>query len=125
VFGEGRELPWVKGGESESVVAVGSRFARGVLSEAPLVGEQWSRWWTRKKRRQVMASKGVKTESGGELLLLLGAGLGLTAFGAGLFFYDGLPPFGEAVQVWRKPVVTLSSFGAAGAMFSGALYGLD
>jgi hypothetical protein len=59
------------------------------------------------------------------LLLLLGAGLGLTAVGAGVFLYRGLPPFGEAVQVWRKPLATLGSFGAAGAMFSGALYGID
>ncbi|KAK4129760.1 hypothetical protein N657DRAFT_588019 [Parathielavia appendiculata] len=125
VFPEGKELPWVGGKDCESVVGVGARFARGVLGEVPLIGEQWTRWWAGRKRRQVMASKGIRTKSGGDLLLLLGAGLGLTAISAGVFFYRGLPPFGEGVQVWRKPVVTLSSFGAAGAMFSGALYGLD
>jgi hypothetical protein len=49
----------------------------------------------------------------------------VAAVSAGVFFYRGLPRFGEAVQVWRKPTVTLSAFGAAGAMFSGAMYGLD
>jgi hypothetical protein len=67
----------------------------------------------------------VKAASSGGLLLLLGAGLGVAAVSAGVFFYRGLPRFGEAVQVWRKPMVTLSAFGAAGAMFSGAMYGLE
>ncbi|KAK3299931.1 outer mitochondrial membrane transport complex protein-domain-containing protein [Chaetomium fimeti] len=125
VFPEGRMLPWVEEGQDVSAVAVGMRFVRGVLGEVPLVGEYWSQWWTARKKREVLASRGAKVGSSGDLLLFLGAGLGLTAMGAGAFFYRGLPPFGEAVQVWRKPVVSLSSFGAAGAMFSGALYGID
>ncbi|KAK4100754.1 hypothetical protein N658DRAFT_472870 [Parathielavia hyrcaniae] len=125
VFPAGGELPWVEGGETQSAIGVGARFARGVLAEVPVIAEQWTRWWAGRNRRQVMASKGPRTQGGGDVLLPLGAGLGLTAVGAGVFFYRGLPPFGEAVQVWRKPVVTLSSFGAAGAMFSGAFYGLD
>lgn len=96
------------------------RFARGVMAEVPLVGEQWSRWWTGRKNREVLRSKGLKTSAGGGLLVLLGAGLGVAVVGAGVFFYRGLPPFGAAVQVWRKPVVTLSSLGAAGALFAGA-----
>jgi hypothetical protein len=96
-----------------------------VLGEVPLVGELWSRWWTARKMSQVLGGQGTQTRSGGDLLLLLGAGLGLAAVSAGAFFYRSLPPFGEAVQVWRKPVVTLSSLGAAGALFSGAFYGVD
>ncbi|EAQ93714.1 hypothetical protein CHGG_01949 [Chaetomium globosum CBS 148.51] len=125
VFPKERALPWAEEEQSASAVAVGMRFVRGVLGEVPLVGERWSQWWTARKRREVLASKGVKSEPSGDLLMFLGAGLGLTAMGAGVFFYRGLPPFGAAVQVWRKPMVSLSSFGAAGAMFSGALYGID
>lgn len=125
VFSEGRALPWVGEGEGASAVGVAGRFARGVLCEVPGVGAQWSRWWTARKKGEVLASSGVKAASSGGLLLLLGAGLGVVAVGAGVFFYRGLPRFGEAVQVWRKPMVTLSAFGAAGAMFSGAMYGLD
>ncbi|KAH6853313.1 outer mitochondrial membrane transport complex protein-domain-containing protein [Chaetomium sp. MPI-CAGE-AT-0009] len=125
VFPEGRTLPWVEDEQGASVVAVGMRFVRGVLGEVPWVGEHWSQWWMARKKREVLASRGVKAGPSGDLLLLLGAGLSLTAMGAGVFFYRGLPPFGAAVQVWRKPVVSLSSFGAAGAMFSGALYGID
>ncbi|AEO53097.1 hypothetical protein MYCTH_2293977 [Thermothelomyces thermophilus ATCC 42464] len=127
----GKLLPWADGGAqasasaSASASAVALRFVRAVMAEVPLVGEWWSRWWTARKKREVLASKGAKPAPSNDLLLLLGAGLGLTVVGAGVFFYRGLPPFGEAVQVWRKPVVGLSSFGAAGAMFSGALYGLD
>lgn len=126
VFPEGRTLPWVVEEEQGvSAVTVGMRFVRGVLAEVPLLGEHWSRWWTARKKREVLASRGVEPEPSGDLLLVLGAGLGLTAMSAGVFFYRGLPPFGAAVQVWRKPVVSLSSFGAAGAMFSGALYGIN
>ncbi|KAH6651201.1 outer mitochondrial membrane transport complex protein-domain-containing protein [Chaetomium tenue] len=125
VFPKGRALPWVEEEQGASAVAVGMRFVRGVLGEVPLVGERWSQWWTARKRREVLASKGVKPEPSGDLLMFLGVGLGLTAMGAGVFFYRGLPPFGAAVQVWKKPVVSFSSFGAAGAMFSGALYGID
>jgi hypothetical protein len=127
VFPEGGELPWVEAGEGPgtSAVEVGGRFARGVLCEVPGIGAQWSRWWTARKKGEVLASRGVKGPSSGGLLLLLGAGLGVAAVSAGVFFYRGLPRFGEAVQVWRKPMVTLSAFGAAGAMFSGAMYGLE
>jgi hypothetical protein len=125
VFPKGRALPWVEEEQGVSAMAVGMRFVRGVLGEVPLLGEHWSQWWTARKKKEVLASRGVKPEPSGDLLLFLGAGLGLTAMGAGVFFYRGLPPFGAAVQVWRKPVVSLSSFGAAGAMFSGALYGID
>ncbi|SPQ17757.1 5b167baf-9e21-4560-af0f-6a3f10846933 [Thermothielavioides terrestris] len=125
VFPEGRTLPWAQEKAACSAVAVGMRFVRGVLGEVPLVGELWSRWWTARKMSQVLGGQGTQTRSGGDLLLLLGAGLGLAAVSAGAFFYRSLPPFGEAVQVWRKPVVTLSSLGAAGALFSGAFYGVD
>ncbi|KAK4153312.1 Metaxin-1 [Chaetomidium leptoderma] len=125
VFAEGMVLPWAEGEASGSAVAVGTRFARAVLCDVPLIGAQWSRWWTARKKRQVLASRGVKTGSSGTLLLLAGTGLAAMAASAGIFFYRGLPPFGEAVQVWRKPITTLSGLGAAGAMFSGALYGVD
>lgn len=120
VFPEGRELPWVTEGAQDRAVEVGMRFVRGVMAEVPLAGEQWSRWWMGRKNREVLRSKGVKTNAGGGLLVLLGVGLGVAAVGSGVFFYRGLPPFGAAVQVWRKPVVTLSSLGAAGALVAGA-----
>ncbi|GAB1309995.1 hypothetical protein MFIFM68171_00205 [Madurella fahalii] len=130
VFGSGvKELPWVEekeeGGQSASVVKVGARFARGVLAEVPWLGEQWCGWWAARKKRQERKRRGLKTGSSGDLLLFSGIGMTLMAVGAGVFFYRGLPPFGAAVQLWRKPVVTLSSLGAAGAMFSGAFYGMD
>ncbi|KAH6633980.1 Tom37 C-terminal domain-containing protein [Chaetomium sp. MPI-SDFR-AT-0129] len=125
VFPDGRELSWTEGRkDTQGGSTVGLRFVRGVLWEVPVVGEWWSRWWTTRKKREVFNSKGVKTGSGGDLLLFLGTSLGLASLGAGIFMYRGLPPFGEAVQVWKRPAVTLSSFGAAGAMFSGALYGV-
>ncbi len=118
VFAEGMVLPWAEA--EKSVVGVGARFARGVASEVPLVGELWARWWAGRKKREVSG----RSETGGGLRLLLGAGLGLAAVGAGAFFYRGLPPFGAALQVWRRPAATLSSLGAAGAIFSGAFYGV-
>ena len=132
VLGEGetkKELPWVAAedvsGVSVGVVGVAARFVRGVMGEVPWIGEQWSRWWTARKKREVMTARGKKIEPSGDLLLFAGAGLAAAFASAGIFFYRGLPPFGEAVQVWRKPVVSLSSFGAAGAILSGAFYGLD
>lgn len=110
---------------STSAWAVTLRFARAVIAEVPLVGEWWTRRWTARKKREVLMSRGQKPAPSNDLLLVLGAGLGLTALGAGVFFYRGLPPFGEAVQAWRRPAVALSGFGAAGAMFSEAWYGLD
>ncbi|KAL2259755.1 hypothetical protein VTK26DRAFT_6459 [Humicola hyalothermophila] len=122
--GKKKELPWVEVRSVSGAVAVASRFVRGLMSEVPWIGEQWSWWWTARKKREVMAARGKPIESsGGELLFLAGAGLAVAAASAGVFFYRGLLPFGEAVQVWRKPVVTLSSFGAAGAILSGALHG--
>ncbi len=118
VFAEGRVLPWAEKGDS--AVDVGARFARAVACEVPLVGELWARWWAGRKKREVSGRSGT----GGGLRLLLGAGLGLAAVGAGAFFYRGLPPFGAALQVWRRPAATLSSLGAAGAIFSGAFYGV-
>ena len=118
VFAETRVLPWVEA--EETVIGVGARFARGVACEVPLVGELWAQWWAGRKKREVSGRSGT----GGGLRLLLGAGLGLAAVGAGAFFYRGLPPFGAALQVWRKPAATLSSLGAAGAIFSGAFYGV-
>ncbi|KAK3905082.1 mitochondrial isoleucyl-tRNA synthetase [Staphylotrichum tortipilum] len=121
----GRSLPWAEGAEGDRALAVGARFARGVLGEVPVLGELWAQWWTVRKKRQVLASRGVRItmRAWRDILLVLGAGLGLTAVGAGVVFYRSLPPFGEAVQVWRRSVlgVTLSSFGAAGAMFAGAI----
>lgn len=118
-------LPWAEeDGQSRSAVAVGVRFARGVLAEVPWLGEQWCRWWAARKRRQERKRRGLETGPSGDLLLFSGIGAALMAVGASIFFYRGLPPFGAPVQIWRKPMVTLSSFGAAGAVLSGALYGL-
>lgn len=125
VFPEGRTLPWAEEKAAGTAAAVGLRFARGVLGEVPLVGEFWSRWWTARQMNWVLAKRGAKIRSGGDMLLLVGVGLGLAAVSAGAFLYRALPPFGEAVQVWRKPVVTLGSLGAAGALFSGAFYGVE
>ncbi|KAK3309502.1 Tom37 C-terminal domain-containing protein [Chaetomium strumarium] len=125
VFPKGRTLPWAEDKAGMAAAVVVTRFARGALCEVPWIGEYWSQWWTAKKRRQVLAARGMKNGSSSGMLLLLEAGLGMALVGAGAFFYRGLPPFGEAVQVWRRPLGTLSGLGAAGAIFSGALYGLD
>lgn len=131
VFGAGvKALPWAaveeeEDGQSRSAVKLGVRFARGVLAEVPWLGEQWCGWWAARKKRQERKRRGLETAPSGDLFLFSGVGMALMAVGAGIFFYRGLPPFGAAVQLWRKPVVTLSSLGAAGAMFSGAFYGMD
>jgi hypothetical protein len=125
VFPEGRTLPWAENKAGMTAAVVGTRFARGVLGDVPWIGEYWGPWWTAKKKRQVLAARGIKSGSRGDMLLVLGAGLSLTLVGAGAFFYRSLPPFGEAVQVWRRPLGTLGGLGAAGAIFSGALYGLE
>ncbi|KXX83120.1 Metaxin-1 [Madurella mycetomatis] len=130
VFGAGaKALPWVaeeeEDGQSRSAVTLGARFARGVLAEVPWLGEQWCGWWVARKKRQERKRRGLETIPSGDLLLFSGVGMALMAVGAGIFFYRGLPPFGAAVQLWRKPVMTLGSLGAAGAMFSGAFYGMD
>lgn len=118
-------LPWAEGAAGGSVAAVAARFLRGVMAEVPVVGGLWSRWWAARTKRRALARKGIKTGSSGDALVLVGSGLAMLAAGAGVFFYRSLPPFGAEVQVWRKPVVALSSFGAAGALLSGALYGVD
>ncbi|KAL2015838.1 hypothetical protein VTK56DRAFT_4706 [Thermocarpiscus australiensis] len=125
VFGEGTALPWAEDAASGSVVAVAARFARGLLAEVPAIGGQWSRWWAARKKREALGWKGRKPDSSGDLLMFAGAGLALVATSAGIFFYRGLPPFGAALQTWRKPSLTLSSFGAAGAVFAEAFYGVE
>ncbi|KAL1838677.1 hypothetical protein VTJ49DRAFT_2429 [Mycothermus thermophilus] len=116
-FPEGVEgLPWSQG-DADGAGAVAARFARGVLVQVPGLGTLWRQWWTARKRRELR----LETASGGGWLVLIGAGLGMTAVGVGVWFYRTLPPFGAAVQVWRRPVA--SGFGAAGLLLSGALYG--
>jgi hypothetical protein len=125
VFAGGiQALPWVQDREGMSVVGVGARFARGVLAEVPWFGEQWCRWWVARKKRQERKRRGLKTGPSGDLLLVSWLGCTLIALSAGIFFYRGLPPFGAAVQTWRRPAAMLSTLGAAGALFSGTLYGL-
>ncbi|KAK4135845.1 hypothetical protein BT67DRAFT_335091, partial [Trichocladium antarcticum] len=122
VFGDGegdKALPWVEDVVGGTVGAVAARFARGVMCEVPGIGGLWSRWWTARKKRQALARKGMKTGSSGDLLLFASGGLALVVASAAVFFYRGLQPFGAPLQVWRKPLVGLSTFGAAGAMFAG------
>jgi sorting and assembly machinery component 37 len=118
-FPEGTEaLPWAEG-EENTPGAVTARFARGVLFQVPGVGTLWRRWWASRKRKQL----GIQTKSGrGGFLVLIGASLGLTVVGVGVWFYRTLHPFGASVQVWRKPLIP-NGFGAAGLVL-GALYGM-
>ncbi|KAK0630191.1 Tom37 C-terminal domain-containing protein [Bombardia bombarda] len=135
--GAGGPLPWATsssgGSSSNSVGGVCARFAHGLAGEMPLVGRQWRRWWTQRGKKQQpeeqhqkgLGKQTVVTRNGSknkDVLLLAGAGLAtLAVVNAAVFWYRALPPFGAPVQTWRLPLVSLSTLGAAGAMFASVL----
>ncbi|KAK3393834.1 Tom37 C-terminal domain-containing protein [Podospora didyma] len=130
------KLPWEESaahsGQSSLVAGlnVGARFAQGLIYDIPGIGEEWRRWWARRRKRSVRRPEDTAgltqkrrdmSASGADTLLVAGVGMAaVLAVNAGFFLYrSGVPSFGAPVHSWQMVRAGLSSFGAAGAMFSG------
>lgn len=124
---KGREVDLLRDEVVESALGLTVRFLEAVVCEVPWVGGEWRRRATVRRRRKMLEDSGVKVweEGEGGGLVLAGAGAAALAVGVGVFFYRRLPPFGVAVQVWKAPVLTFGSLGAAGAMLGSVFGGVD
>lgn len=133
--GSGKMLSWA-GRETDpavsaadSALSVIGRFLRAVVDDIPTLGREWTRWWSLRQRRvaeetstesQLVVRRSVGESERG--LLLAGVGLTMMAVnvvGLGIYWYRYRGLLGAPLQTWHKPLVGLSSLGAAGAMFAG------
>lgn len=132
----GKVLPWADKetdpavSAADSALSVVGRFVRAVVDDIPTLGREWTRWWSLRQRRvaeetstesqQLVVRRSVGESERG--LLLAGVGLTMMAVnvvGLGIYWYRYRGLLGAPLQTWHKPLVGLSSLGAAGAMFAG------
>jgi len=120
-FSQGVEaLPWRAEKAEATVTQVGGRFLNQLVGDIPGFGEEWRRWWARRRIRSLAGRAGALDEGSGQLWRWASMGVALAV---GVVLWRRLPKFGAPIQTWQRPLPGLLGLGLAGAMLQSAALG--
>lgn len=109
-------LPWQQQQmpSETGFLALGARFAQGVVRTFPNVGVDWHRWLTSTPVDDEGKPWQQTERDNSSLLAALGGGVASIGLAGGLLWYRHMGPIGSVLYRWE---VERRGLGAAGAMF--------